>query len=245
MKRTLILSDPHGCYIELQKMFDLINYDPHNDKIICCGDLADKGPESGLVAKFFYDLQSYYKNVVVINSNHDSKHVRYHKREQEKEQTGKKNPIKTHEDFLLARKQLLDLDFDAFKWFETFPMFFRNEFGVFVHAGIEPNKKPEEMHDPKVMLYIRNVDKNGKMMHINAIKPEDPFWANLHFGEMVFFGHSPQMENGFRRFPKALGLDGGVFCGGRLTCFCLETKQFWFVHAIKKYAPTYEERKDE
>ena len=83
MKRTLVTTDIHGCFDEMMDMFELVKYDPINDDLLVLGDLTDKNSAGvGKVADELYHLQKQYKNIIVIASNHDDKHVRYQRNEE-------------------------------------------------------------------------------------------------------------------------------------------------------------------
>lgn len=246
MKRTLILTDIHGCADELMDLFDLVKYHPEADDLICLGDLTDKGPQVGNVVNTFYNLQKINKNVLIIQSNHDDKHVRYQRNEEEFHRTGKKNKIKTYPDFLESRKQLLELDFDAIAWMKTFPLFHKKDNYLFVHGGVVPGL-PIEKTDKGVLLHLRNVRKDQnqrwQMLRLEDIQLDDPHWSDVYEGEqgLVFYGHSPFFIEEPRRSKFAIGLDLGCSMGGYLLAYCLETQEFWTVKARKQYAPKFRE----
>lgn len=62
-----IFSDVHGHLQELHKTLKL--FDQHNvDKIICCGDLVDKGTDSDAVVRLMREL-----DILCVQGNHDFK----------------------------------------------------------------------------------------------------------------------------------------------------------------------------
>lgn len=44
--RDFAVGDVHGTFSALQTAFDSIGFDPTVDRLLCCGDLVDRGPES-------------------------------------------------------------------------------------------------------------------------------------------------------------------------------------------------------
>ena len=63
------IGDLQGCYDELLKLLDQINFDPVVDQIWLAGDLVNRGPKSADVLRFAMDLGS--DKVKVVLGNHD------------------------------------------------------------------------------------------------------------------------------------------------------------------------------
>jgi bis(5'-nucleosyl)-tetraphosphatase (symmetrical) len=61
------IGDIQGCYDELMKLLDHVNYDPAVDEIWLAGDLVNRGPKSAEVLRFAMAS----KNVKVVLGNHD------------------------------------------------------------------------------------------------------------------------------------------------------------------------------
>jgi serine/threonine protein phosphatase 1 len=64
--RDFVVGDIHGCYSELQAILQSIKFNVSRDRLICCGDLTDRGPDSSLVAN--YVKQSWFYSIM---GNHD------------------------------------------------------------------------------------------------------------------------------------------------------------------------------
>jgi serine/threonine protein phosphatase 1 len=64
--RDFVVGDIHGCYSELQAILQGIKFNVSKDRLICCGDLTDRGPDSSLVANFV--KQSWFYSIM---GNHD------------------------------------------------------------------------------------------------------------------------------------------------------------------------------
>ncbi|MGD6858426.1 MAG: symmetrical bis(5'-nucleosyl)-tetraphosphatase [Enterobacteriaceae bacterium] len=62
------IGDIHGCYKELKKLLNLINFDKKTDKIWITGDLINRGSDSLKVLKFLYKIRN---SVKIVLGNHE------------------------------------------------------------------------------------------------------------------------------------------------------------------------------
>jgi len=63
------VGDIHGCYSLLEKHLEEVQFDPVRDRLICTGDLIDRGPESEralefLQQKWFYSVLGNHDNFI-------------------------------------------------------------------------------------------------------------------------------------------------------------------------------------
>ncbi len=58
MKRTLVISDIHGCYTPFNDLLELMKYRPGEDQFILLGDFVDRGPQSREVVEQVIGLGS-------------------------------------------------------------------------------------------------------------------------------------------------------------------------------------------
>lgn len=65
---TYAIGDIQGCYTELQRILELIHFNPNQDVLWCTGDLVNRGPNSLEVLRFFKDLK---ERAIVVLGNHD------------------------------------------------------------------------------------------------------------------------------------------------------------------------------
>jgi len=63
------IGDIQGCFDELQKMLELVKFDPKKDQVWLAGDLVNRGPKSAEVLRFAKDLGP--QAVKVVLGNHD------------------------------------------------------------------------------------------------------------------------------------------------------------------------------
>ena len=61
--KTIVVTDIHGCLEELESVWAQAGFDPETDKLICLGDLMDRGPYSFGVFDRFRSLRSEERRV--------------------------------------------------------------------------------------------------------------------------------------------------------------------------------------
>ncbi|WP_227779564.1 metallophosphoesterase [Paenibacillus sp. P13VS] len=70
MKRTIMISDIHGCIDQLNQMLHLIQFNSIDDQLILLGDYVDRGPNIKAVVDKVIELVTEH-HAIALRGNHD------------------------------------------------------------------------------------------------------------------------------------------------------------------------------
>lgn len=267
---SYVIGDVQGCYDELILLLDKIQFNATKDKLIFCGDLVNRGPNSLTVLRLIKSLD---KAAKVILGNHDlyllaiaygylplGKKDTLHDvlEAPDKEDLitwlRKQHFVYTHKNHIIthagippiwslkkAKRLGLELEF-VLQTDMCFQLFMSNLFGN------EPNLWHNDLRDVNRWRCIANYftrmrlcNKNGRLDFDfkGAIKDKPSTldgWFNLPNPKIdskhtLLFGHWAAL-NGITNNPRRIALDTGCVWGGKLTAYCIDTKQIYQVDAI-------------
>lgn len=123
MTNTYVIGDIQGCYDDLQRLLENLNYNEHDDKLWFAGDLVNRGPESLAALRFIKKHAS-----AVVLGNHDihliAKALGF----------GRDHPGDTFGEILAAT----DRD-ELIHWLRQQPLLHHAQNFTMIHAGIVPN----------------------------------------------------------------------------------------------------------
>jgi len=243
--RTIVVGDIHGCLEEFKQLLEKLQPKP-SDRLICAGDLVDRGPYSAGVVE--HVRKNGYEAVM---GNHDEKHVRWARHEaKKKSQLGYKNPMR----FTDARKAEHDQLSDEDRSFlAALPYYLRFEHDgvpwLVTHAGI-PTDKPIDEIDPRMLVRCRTTDKDTGEYASTGDPMETPpnavYWVETWKGpESVVYGHivHDEMKPLILKpvdFVTTMGIDTGCCFGGSLTAAVFaegHLPELCSVPALKMYMP--------
>jgi len=227
MTRTIVIGDIHGCLHELEELLNKLGI-TRDDRVICVGDILDKGPDPVGVLKL---IQEYGFESVL--GNHEEKHLRFHRHEvRRRVDQGYTNPMKPlREADLLAN---LSIDESGWRYLEQLPLLIQVGNFVVVHGGLLPNTTLDQhlgsarLRDK--ILRLRWV-KDGRYVPVDyenltdgPPRPGAEHWSVVYNGpHHVIYGHEPWSlsEPRTSRHQKGVGtcfgIDTGAVHGGRLT----------------------------
>ena len=207
MMRTIAISDIHGCYNELKSLLAILEtkgkYNKDTDRLIFLGDYVDRGEDSRKVIQLIRSLQKDNDNVIALMGNHEDMMIGY--------LNGIKNwwnyngSDSTLKSYRMHKSQLKD----DLEWMSNLPLYYEDDYFIYVHAGVDVNKTMEEQsrHD---LLWTR-----------------EPFLSDATpYYKRVVFGHTPTLNFGTDKpvYTSAnnIGIDTGCVYYGALTALVIE-----------------------
>lgn len=217
--RTIAIGDIHGCYNELKKLIDgLTNdgyYNPATDRIVFLGDYVDRGDNSREVIKYIREMQDGNDNVIALMGNHEDMLLGFC----EEVDTmwlynGYDYTIKSY----IGKKEDFYSDLN---WIRGLPLYFEDDYFVYVHAGINPYRKMEEQKESD-LLWTRTF-----------VTMEKDYYKR------VIFGHTPTelLDGSARPFVTKynhIDIDTGCVFGGALTAVIIDDDEVVDYYQINK-----------
>ena len=203
-KNIFIISDVHGNGKLLDCLIKKINY-TSDDLFIFLGDSWDRGKEP----KQVYDILMKLKKettLIHLKGNHEKMLENYYIFGEEIPYLIPGNGAKSTIDFLNKNKDTLDnlLDF-----IDEMPHIVESDSALFVHAGLDLNKKLEEQNEEYTLW------------------TKDKFWLkNDSSKKTIFYGHVIQ-EYGIIKIHysfNCIGMDCGSSKFKRIGCYELKSK---------------------
>ena len=206
-KRTIIVGDVHGCYTELVKLIEQVDYRPKRDRLIFIGDLINKGPDSKKVFKLYQQLDA-----EAILGNHEWYLLEQHAGRKHK--WGGYNAMK--DEFGKSFTKLI-------KEITTWPLYIKEDHFTAVHAGKVPGKRYRD-------------STARELTTIRTWGPDDKPWFDFYTGRRrIVFGHWAAL--GGIETDRVIGLDTGCVYGGSLSALILPDMRFVRVKASDQYCP--------
>jgi len=120
------IGDVQGCYTELCRLLEKIEFDPACDTLWFCGDLVNRGPESLQTLRFVMSLED---RAICVLGNHDLHLVAlHHGIDKVRDSSGLRKILNSPD-----RDELMD-------WLQSRPLlhYDKTHKAVLVHAGIHP-----------------------------------------------------------------------------------------------------------
>ena len=221
--KTVVVTDVHGCFDELIRLLNILGFQETEDRLICLGDMLDRGEQCHEVFRYFYAAKKRMgERCVLLRGNHeqmllDSADDPFLWRLNGGGQTIRS--FRRHEDSVMNYRG----------WFDSLPYYYEEERFICVHAGLR-RERPED-NPREVFLWDRYAIENG-----------------TYRGKLVLAGHTPLREpvylDGYGRtevleedkrlpLPAAgmIGLDTGCVFGGKLTGMAIDGDDF-FIRSV-------------
>ncbi|WP_442603934.1 metallophosphoesterase family protein [Paenibacillus sp. KN14-4R] len=221
-RRTLVISDIHGCYEEFKELLSLVNYVPNEDELVLLGDYCDRGFMSKEVVEFVITLCE-EGDVKCLRGNHDQ--MLLNALDDVNDASFLRNggmttiesycgsdwfdPEKRYEfDRYCDGKDFINANYQShIDFFRILPFYYENDQFIFVHAGLNPNYGIDwKNQTERDFIWIR-----------------DPFFNHpTQVSKTVVFGHTPTLNlhdtSDVWFGDGKIGIDGGCCFGRQLNC---------------------------
>ena len=219
-----IISDIHGEFDLFIKLLKTINFN-ENDKMIICGDIIDKGPNSIKLLKYIKNKS----NMIFLLGNHEYEFLKYYSKVMSEVEDG------FNSDEVLTKlnnyfpKEVDLLTWEDINFLEDAPFYYESSDYICVHAGVKLNENKEIIDLNKIDVNTFLYDRRTK---------EETF--EIKNSKCVFYGHTPTSyicnepkilaycrpnitkSYSIKSFYK-IHLDCGVYLNKVLGCFCIDT----------------------
>lgn len=238
-RRTLVVGDIHGCLDELEMLLIEANFRVGRDRLVLCGDLIDRGPDSAGVVRLARELKA-----VSVLGNHEEKHLRYRRHEaRAAKDKSYRNPMSMYHP-----EGQRGMSAEDWAYLESMPL--AVDIGsdlTVVHGGF--SKDSPRWRPTMASCRVRYVDagtncfrpsSDGLTQGMNTV-----FWTERYRGKKnVIYGHHVVTEAYKVHLPHGvwtLGLDTGCCFGRELTGYWVGTGELVSVPAIERPKHTRED----
>jgi len=234
MKRTLMISDIHGCLEPFERLLEEIRYDPGRDRLVLLGDYVDRGPRSRDVVDKVMDLVERH-GAVALRGNHDQRLVDLirtndsYVRSKFMEHGGKRTIFsycglgrdEMNGDTLSEAISYIERNYGHhIDFLGKLPLYYEDDRHICVHAGLNPAYPNWKEQPARDFMYIK----------------KDFFRSRTKVDRTVVFGHTRAEE--IHGAPEVwfqedkIAIDGGCAYGAQLNCLIYEEGAY-STHAIR------------
>ena len=223
---TFVIGDVHGRREQLAALLQMIPRQPTTDSLVLLGDLIDRGPDAPGVVADVLELCQNDRNVVCLRGNHEQMLLNFLDEGSTIWLNAMAGGDLTFEQYTKQPFHVTSADdLEIIRWeaktaiptahvefMRALPLFYEDEYAIYVHAGLELDKPVAETSD-HTLLWSRNKD----------------FFTNYH-GKVCVFGHTPTVflpllgrigRHGVYVTNSAVGIDTGYTDDVPLTCLQL------------------------
>jgi serine/threonine protein phosphatase 1 len=231
MRRTLVISDIHGCFDTFKDLLHQIHFDTKQDQLILLGDYVDKGPKSKEVVELLIDLTE-KDGVIVLKGNHDQRFVDVIAKDDEQAKVkffehGGLQTLASYcgqalsEDLNKAQKFIYKNYRHHLSFLESLPYYFEDNHHIYVHAGLNPRFADWKQQSPHDFMYIKDdFFKNTTVVKKTVIFGHTKT-IHLHSTADIWFGGDK------------IGIDGGCSSGFQLNCLEITAENTYRSYRVK------------
>jgi serine/threonine protein phosphatase 1 len=240
--KTFVIGDLHGRRTQLRRLLEMIPRDPQRDSVVLVGDLVDRGTEiPGSVEEVIALRNENPERVVCLRGNHEQMlldfvdegsplwlHAAVGSERTIEQYIGERPRVRSERDLQdLRRKFKESLPPSHLDFFRSLPLFYEDDFALYVHAGLDGARHPRET-DAQHLLWSRSGE----------------FFKN-YTGKPCVFGHTPTPllplrgrlgHHGIYMCHSAIGIDTGYVDTSPLSCLQLPDLLLYQAYADGNHA---------
>jgi len=228
--KTFVIGDIHGYLKSLEQCLERSGFDFEKDRLICLGDVPDRGPETYEC----FELLLSIKNLVYILGNHDSWLLKYFNNPNQKINShwlkyGGKETLISYQKNKMAYKRHYNL-------LQNAHLYFLDESNqLFTHGGFKMGTYLEAQGEAdfcwdRSMWYNAVTAENKTNYQLNE---KTPVYENT-----IFIGHTSTHRTSAdllpQNFVNVWNLDQGAGHGYKLTIMEVENFNYWQSDLVSK-----------
>lgn len=180
--RKFFISDIHGDYLGLMRLFRKAQVQPGIDQLVFGGDYINRGTDSGEVLRFIKRLKDQFpKTTVVLKGNHEEMIENYRSGKSRMWLAFGGHDVMEELSHLYPNEKELDGLLD---WVENLPLYYMDEEFFYVHAGISPFMALDEL-DSSATLWMEKEELDG-YAYTQLLQATG--------GRLIVHGHTPSDE---------------------------------------------------
>jgi serine/threonine protein phosphatase 1 len=225
---TFVIGDVHGRRDQLRRLLGMLPRDSERDSLVLLGDLIDRGEDIPGVVRDVMAMKNDPStgHFVVLRGNHEQMlldfidssaplwlHPAVGGSETFEQYAGFALTDHMRADSEKAQRKIKEaVPSEHLEFFRGLPLYFEDDYAIYVHAGLEIDKHPSET-DARQLLWTR-----------------DSYFYKHYYGKPCVFGHTPTPllpllgrlgRHGIYVAHSAIGIDTGYSDSSPLTCLRL------------------------
>lgn len=229
MKRTLVVSDIHGCVDEFKQLLAKVEFNEQEDQLVLLGDYVDRGPNSRETVEYVMELVR-DKGAIALKGNHDQRFVDVLGEvdsltemkffEHGGIQTFKSFCGPENLDLKQSKARIMSTCSDHVAFLNSLPLYHEDEGHIYVHAGLNPTYADWKTQPERDFMWIRA----PFVQQRTVVK------------KMVVFGHTPAKDIHGKADVwfdhDKIGIDGGCAYGFQINCLEIKGKNQYKTYSV-------------
>ncbi|NQX70882.1 serine/threonine protein phosphatase [Paenibacillus alba] len=229
MKRTLVISDIHGCVEEFKQLLDTVIFNADEDKLVLLGDYVDRGPASREAVEFVMHLVR-EKGAIALKGNHDQRFVdvlggvdsltEMKFFEHGGIQTFKSFSGADNLDIKQSKERIIANCSDHIAFLNNLPLYYEDETHIYVHAGLNPAYTDWKTQPERDFLWIRAPFVQQRTVVKKTVVFGHTTTKDIHGKADVWFDRDK------------IGIDGGCAYGMQINCLEIKGKNNYKTYSV-------------